>query len=44
MKDHTIEVKDVVVVIWLEISELVTKVKAMIMAMGNGSLEGSGLK
>ena len=40
VKDITIEVNDVVATLWLEMSELATIVKVMMMALGNNSQEG----
>ena len=40
IKDLINEVKDVVVVLWLEISDLMAMMKVIIMAMGNSLLEG----
>ena len=41
VKDLTIEVKDVVATLQLEISKLATTIKVMMMALGNNSQEGS---
>ena len=44
IKDFTTEVKDVVVALRLEMSELATIVKVMMMVMGNTSQEGGASK
>ena len=44
IKDLTIEVKDVVATLRLEMSELTTIVKVMMMTLGNSSQKGSALE
>ena len=44
VKDLTMEVKDVVVTLWLEMSKLATTIKVMMMALGNSSQEGDASK
>ena len=44
VKDFIMDVMDVMAILWLEMSELDTMVKVMIMALGNSSQEGSALE
>ena len=44
VKDLTMEVKNVVAALWLEMSELANIVKVMMMAMCNSSQEGGASK